>query len=103
MFSGVVWLKENNSFIINIKIKNKTTYELWGINLDGSGLKQLTDHPKRGSVHPAISPDGKWIAFETGRDGDDGEIYIMKPDGSEQTRLTFDKAYDGRPAWIEVY
>ena len=102
MFSGLVWLKENDRFVINIKIRGKTTYELWAINLDGTGLRQLTDHPGRGSVHPAISPDGNWIAFETGRDLDDGEIYLMKPDGSKQTRITYSRSYEGRPAWIVV-
>ncbi|OJJ19880.1 hypothetical protein BKI52_15480 [marine bacterium AO1-C] len=102
MFSGVVWLKDHQSFVINIKIRNKTTYELWHINLDGTGLKQLTNHPKRGSAHPTLSPDGQWIAFESGRDGDDGEIYLMRPDGSIQTRLTYHRTYDGRPAWVII-
>ncbi|HAS42020.1 MAG TPA: hypothetical protein DCS93_16185 [Microscillaceae bacterium] len=102
MFSGVVWLKDHQSFVINIKIRNKTTYELWRINLDGTRFKQLTNHPKRGSAHPTLSPDGNWIAFESGRDGDDGEIYLMRPNGSAQTRLTYHRTYDGRPAWIIV-
>ncbi len=102
MFSGVVWLKNDNRFVVNIKIRGKTTYELWSINLDGSNLRQLTDHPGRGSVHPSISPDGNWIAFESGRDMDDGEIYLMRPDGSQQTRITYHRTYDGRPAWVEL-
>lgn len=102
MFSGVVWLKDNDSFIVNIKIRGKTTYELWRIDLDGLNLKQLTDNPGRGSVHPDLSPDGNWIAFESGRDMDDGEIYLMRPDGSQQTRITYHRTYDGRPVWIKL-
>lgn len=100
MFSGVVWLKDNQSFVLNIAIRNKISYELWGINLDGSGLKQLTNNPGRGNVHPQLSPDGNWIAFESGRDTDDGEIYLMRPDGSKQTRITYHPSYEGRPAWV---
>lgn len=55
---------------------------------------------------PAWSPDGQWIAFWRGhyyleRHWDDrGEIFIMRPDGSQQTQLTFDgdvSLYDLRP------
>ncbi|MFQ5865579.1 MAG: DPP IV N-terminal domain-containing protein [bacterium] len=38
------------------------------------------------------------VAFESWRDGN-SEIYIMNPDGSEQTRLTNNPAYDGYPRW----
>jgi Tol biopolymer transport system component len=36
------------------------------------------------------------IAFHSNRDGNN-EIYVMNPDGSEQTRLTFDSRNDQRP------
>jgi hypothetical protein len=39
------------------------------------------------------------IAFVSERDGNK-EIYIMNPDGSEQTRLTNDPALDYGPAWL---
>ena len=100
MFSGVVWLKDDNAFVINIKIRDKTTYELWRIGLDGNNLQQLTDHPQLGSVHPSLSPDKNWIVFESARDDGDGEIYIMRPDGSQQIRLTYSRSYEGRPTWI---
>jgi len=38
------------------------------------------------------------IAFTSTRDGN-SEIYVMNPNGSGQTRLTFDKAEDIDPAW----
>jgi dipeptidyl aminopeptidase/acylaminoacyl peptidase len=49
--------------------------------------------------HPAWSPDGKLIAFNSQRDGD-YEIYLMNADGSEQTRLTVNPASDRRPTWL---
>ena len=36
------------------------------------------------------------IAFESNRDGNN-EIHVMNPDGSDQTRLTFDSRNDQRP------
>ena len=56
---------------------------------------------------PARATGGRsLIAFVTDRDGPDAignlgnqEIYTMSPDGSEQRRLTHDKAPDGSPAF----
>ena len=44
------------------------------------------------------SADGGRIAFMSERDGNP-EIYVMKADGSAQTRLTFDPAVDADPAF----
>ena len=43
---------------------------------------------------PAISPDGKWVAFAR-----DGHIYKMPTGGGNATQLTFAIAHDIAPAW----
>ena len=50
------------------------------------------------NLHPSVSPDGKRIVFDSTRDGD-WEIYSMKIDGSNQTRLTKSKGRDAHPFW----
>jgi TolB protein len=47
---------------------------------------------------PAWSPDGRWIAFRTRRDGN-SEIYKMHPDGTSPVNLTNNPASDYQPAW----
>ena len=47
---------------------------------------------------PSWSPDGNWIAFLSDRDGN-VELYKMRADGSEVTRLTDNPAWDGMPSW----
>ncbi|MCH8274254.1 MAG: PD40 domain-containing protein [Armatimonadetes bacterium] len=47
---------------------------------------------------PAFSPDGPKIAFASTRDAN-WEIYIMNADGSGQTNLTNNVAYDDVPAF----
>jgi len=42
---------------------------------------------------------GERIAFVSWRDGPNPEIYVMKPDGTGQTRLTNDAHQDKHPAW----
>lgn len=63
--------------------------EIYVMNIDGTGLRRLTNHPDE-DRYPAWSPDGKQIAFS--RDG----IYVMAPNGDTQTRLT---EFGGCPAW----
>jgi WD40-like Beta Propeller Repeat len=63
----------------------------------GFGLTTLTtDGP---NAHPAWSPDGQWIAFESWRDGTKHDIYRMTFTGGQVTRLTNDSALDYQPAW----
>jgi Tol biopolymer transport system component len=72
---------------------------------DGSNQTRLTDNPADDS-NPRWSPDGTKIAFNTNRDSteqenfENHEIYIMNAaDGSNQTRLTNDPAWDSLPSW----
>ena len=65
----------------------KTYADIYAINIDGSGLTQLTrDSGANGS--PAWSPDGKQIAFVSNRDSDGkARIWLMNADGSNQKVL----------------
>jgi Tol biopolymer transport system component len=51
---------------------------------------------------PTLSPfggqHGQWIAFVSMRDGQ-RQLYLMKSDGSQLTKLTSSKANDNTPAW----
>ncbi len=61
-------------------------------------LRQLTDDPGDDTL-PAWSPDGRFIAFVSTRDGNP-EIYAMNSDGQEQIRLTNNEVGDWSPAWL---
>ncbi len=70
-------------------------WEIWIMNADGSGRRQLTgrNHGQPGSpsnVAPAWSPDGKQIAFLSNRDGP-WRIYVMEVDGSRQRPMFGEK------------
>jgi TolB protein len=45
-----------------------------------------------------ISPDGKWIAFDSNRHGN-MDIWIMRKDGTELRQLTINLAHDWYPRW----
>jgi endo-alpha-1,4-polygalactosaminidase (GH114 family) len=49
-------------------------------------------------ANPVWSPDGQWIAFGRNTDGN-SDIWIMRPDGSEQRAVTAGDAFDSNPSW----
>jgi hypothetical protein len=66
---------------------------------DGTNPTRLTPNTFAvGSVQPAFSPDGTRIAFTSNR-GSNHDVYVMNPEGSNQTPLTTDAAIDSNPAW----
>ncbi len=46
----------------------------------------------------SVSPDGKWIAFDSNRSGNQ-DIWIMRKDGSELRQLTTNVAHDWVGSW----
>ena len=61
--------------------------DIYLINVDGSGVRRLTDSPRLDGF-PAWSSDGERLAFSSARDGGQSEMYVMDADGSGQRRLT---------------
>ncbi len=68
--------------------ENKSSSNIWLLATDGSAQRRLTTHTGRDSA-PAWSPDGKWIAFLSKREGDEQtQVYLISPTGGEARRLT---------------
>ena len=62
--------------------------DLWTVSADGGDAVHLTNHPGTEST-PAISPDGKTIAFIAHYEGP-REVYTMPLSGGLPTRRTYD-------------
>ncbi len=61
--------------------------ELYSSDLEGKDVRRLTSNPWY-DAEATVSPDGKWIVFGRQIDGN-ADLWRMKPDGTEQTQLTF--------------
>jgi TolB protein len=72
-------------------------WEVYVVNIDGSGRRQLTDSGGYNSGLLTWSPDGSHIAFVSDR-GNQWAIWVMKSDGSEERKL-FDLG--GTLTWAE--
>ena len=67
--------------------------EIWMMNADGTNRKQLTEKGL-GSYSPIVSPDGRYIVFESDRLGQ-GNMWRMDIDGGNPLRLTQESAVPG--------
>jgi TolB protein len=71
-------------------------YQIYTINVDGSGLNQLTDTLSNKNLFPVYSPDGNKIIFVS-YNGDKSDIYMMDSDGTNKTNLTNDETPKSSP------
>lgn len=68
---------------------------IWVVRTDGGGQRQVIAN---GTV-PSWSPDGRRIAFQSSRNGDNEDIYVANADGSGVRRLTTAPEREIEPAW----
>lgn len=69
---------------------------IFSMNVDGTGLQQLTTTGQDAS--PAWAPNGTKIAFASRRTGR-WQIFLMNIDGTSQTNISNSSAHDTQPAW----
>ena len=74
----------------------KGTNQIFVMNPDGTELTQLTSQGN--NEEPSFSPDGRYIAFSSDRDGVKG-IYIMRANGESQKRITPKNIRAYSPRW----
>ncbi len=75
----------------------KHTEHIWLMNANGTNARQFT-HGDAGETSPVFSPDGKWIAFVSSRDGSNN-IYIIPSGGGEASQLTHLSTGASDPLW----
>jgi len=72
--------------------------ELYSSDMDGKNIKRLTNNQWY-DAESTVSPDGKWIVFGRQINGN-ADLWRMKPDGTEQTQLTFTQDWQEGEAYF---
>lgn len=70
---------------------------IFQIDVEARTAMQLTNGGNNASS--AYSPDGQWIAFNSLRNDDQADIFIMRPDGSDVRQVTDNPEPDWQPQW----
>ena len=80
--------------------KDKSVGNLWMVRWDGSENRALTNGNK-GASHPRWSPDGKRIAFLSGREDENevDQLWVLPVNGGEAEKVTDSKGNVDDFAW----
>lgn len=82
--------------------RNYNDFENWSIPGHRTQIVLIDEHGSERvlsqGINPALSPDGKWIAFSMPV-GRSYHLYMMHTDGSNLTQLTDDRSADVQPIW----
>ena len=66
----------------------------------GTGTERLVGATAAEEAYPAVSPDGRWIAFSAvAAPGTQPNLFVMRRDGSGRVRLTQGEAKDAYATW----
>ena len=81
----------------------ENTANLWAIDIPDTGAATLVSaRPMtRGTEYVegvSVSPDGKWLAFDSNRSGN-SDLYVMPSGGGEARRVTSDPGFEFEPDW----
>jgi dipeptidyl aminopeptidase/acylaminoacyl peptidase len=93
------------AYVVNRVDQEENGYRsaIWVTPLDGSEEPRQFTSGARMDHSPRWSPDGRWLAFVSNRDGEDekahGELYVLPADGGEPRRLTEGKESVDSIAW----
>ena len=79
--------------------KDKSDSDVWMTSWDGAQSIRLTSSPE-GESSPRWSPDGRYLAFVSGRqEGKGGQVWLLDRRGGEAQRLTTFKGGISEFAW----
>ena len=94
----VNWADAANSEWISFASNRTGNFDIYVVDTNGENLRNLTNHPAR-ELEPAWSPDGRFLAYVSNRDGGDFKIYVMDTRTGEHRRLTDHHESEWAPAW----
>ncbi len=93
------------AYVVSRTDEEANTYRtaIWVAALDGSEEPRQFTSGERNDGSPRWSPDGRWLAFVSNREGDEkkakGQLYVLPADGGEPRKLTDGKESVESIAW----
>ena len=81
-----------------VYVQAQKNVNIWRVDLNSRSARSMLAPTSRYQAAPAISPDGKRIAFQSDRSGSE-EVWVADLDGSDAVQLSDFHANTGSPSW----
>ena len=88
---GVSWLPDSKSLVLCAPLAPRGTGGLVLVSLETGASRQLTTPAPSADSLPAVSPDGRHVAFIRSVTSSAREVFVVPIGGGEGQRITFDK------------
>lgn len=78
--------------------------EIWKVNYVNGEESLIVSSKEQGYSNPSLSPDGQWILLQANAKSASSkkqniDIFVVRPDGSQLTQLTYHPSDDMCPIW----
>lgn len=99
--AGLDWAPDGKSLVIPLNTSLQDPFAIYSLAVETLELKRLTQPPSGypGDSRPALSPDGRSVAFNRATNASVSELYVAPLSGGEPKRLTFDNRFTVGAAW----
>jgi TolB protein len=93
----IAWSPDGTALAFAGRLPSGET-RIWKVAMDGSAPVALTDGTSKAD-QPVWSPDGKYLVYASDHGGN-GDLFLMRADGSGKTQLTTAAGADWLPRWL---
>ncbi|MFH1632681.1 MAG: hypothetical protein ABIG63_01530 [Chloroflexota bacterium] len=100
---GPAWMPEGDKLVFSSRSATTNSLAIFTVDIETGEIQLLLDMALLEETHPAVSPDGKMIAYSASSSPEDnGDIYVFELATTKITQLTGLKGDDGldqSPVW----
>lgn len=88
---------EDGNYIFFASTRHRETADIYRKHVNSSVVSQITNDPGH-DVMPAISPDGRTLAFASNRQGN-WNLYVIDAEGGQARQITQDSSHEIHPSF----
>lgn len=101
---GLAPVPVNNEELLCMRMNSRKNYEIWLVNYVKGSESMILAQDGLSFSTASMSPDGKWILCVSNTPSSQNakenlDIYVVRSDGSQLTRLTYHPGNDLSPVW----